>query len=234
MINQDKWISSIPNINTKFNKATNQLDHDKWINTIPQKKVNNTIKKYPLIAVLFVCGLVFVSAVKNETRNLQKDINDLETSIDQINSNLQQAILDNEVITAPENISQLAKEYLNIDLKFYKQSQIKQLNTKAEKFIKVSKIKKEKNIQKNLKQKVINKINKTKTELAKLQELSSNPKSIPYEIKTKITKKIKEKENELKNLYDSPKDLITLERVQRWGAVQIVKVFLGIPVIPGR
>ena len=33
-----------------------------------------------------------------------------------IKFNLKQAILDNEVITSPENISKLAKEYLNIDL----------------------------------------------------------------------------------------------------------------------
>ena len=25
MINRDKWISSLPNVNTKFNKVTNQL-----------------------------------------------------------------------------------------------------------------------------------------------------------------------------------------------------------------
>ena len=37
MINRDKWIGSLPNVNTEFNKVTNQLDHDRWINTIPKK-----------------------------------------------------------------------------------------------------------------------------------------------------------------------------------------------------
>ena len=58
----------------------------------------------------------------------KKIINNLEASINVIKFNLDQAILDNEVITSPENISLLAKEYLNIDLVSYKISQIKQLN----------------------------------------------------------------------------------------------------------
>ena len=46
MLNQDKWVSSLPNLNTEFNKTTNQLDHDKWINTIPKTipKKNITLK----------------------------------------------------------------------------------------------------------------------------------------------------------------------------------------------
>ena len=42
--------------------------------------------------------LIFVSAVKNETRNLQKEINDLQASISQINFNLNQAILSLKMI----------------------------------------------------------------------------------------------------------------------------------------
>ena len=236
MINQDKWISSIPKINTKFNKATNQLDYDKWINTIPQKKVNNTIKKYPLIAVLFVCGLVFVSAVKNETRNLQKEINNLEASIDVIKFNVDQAILDNEVITSPENISLLAKEYLNTELVFYKRSQIKQLNNENEKITEINKInkKKIKDLSVNIKSQIEKKIEKKKTEIRKLQELYSNPKSIPDEIRMKVAKQIKKKKSELKSIYDYPKDLLSLKKVGTWSVVQVVKVFLGIPIVPGR
>ena len=236
MINQDKWISSIPNINTKFNKATNQLDHDKWINTIPQKNLNNTIKQYPLIAVLFVCGLVFVSAVKNETRNLQKEINNLEASIDVIKFNVDQAILDNEVITSPENISLLAKEYLNTELVFYKRSQIKQLNNENEKITEINKInkKKTKDLSVNIKSQIAKKIEKKKTEIRKLQELYSNPKSIPDEIRMKVAKQIKKKKSELKGIYDSPKGSLSLKKVGTWSVVQVVKAFLGIPIVPGR
>ena len=41
---------------------------------------------------------------------------------------MNQAILDNEVITSPENISRFAKEYLNTNFVFYKKSQIRQLD----------------------------------------------------------------------------------------------------------
>ena len=61
-----------------------------------------------------------------------------------------------------------------------------------------------------------------------------NPKNIPSEVKLGIAKKIDEQKNEIKKIYESPKDAITLERVQRWSVVQLVKLILGFPVIPGR
>ena len=202
MINQEKWINSLPNANSKFTNKTNELDHHRWINTIPKKNTYNSVKKYSLMTILFVCGLLFVSALKNETRNLQKEVNNLETSINAIKFNLKQAILDNEVINSPENITRLAKEYLNINLTSYKRSQIKNLNDKTEKITKVSKIKKEKtnkkkiqNLQASLKTQVGKRIEKKKTEIRKLQELYYDPKSIPAEVKTQVSKKIKEKKN---------------------------------------
>jgi len=249
MINRDKWIGSLPNVNTEFNKTTNQLDHDRWINTIPKKNTYSSVKKntyssvkkYSIIVTLFVCGLLFVSAIKNETRNLQKIINNLEASINVIKFNLDQAILDNEIITSPENISLLAKEYLSIDLVSYKRSQIKQLNDENKKFTKVNKIKKEKinkkkikNLSDNIKTHVAKRIEIKKTEMRKLQELYYNPKSIPKEIKTQVAVQIEEKKNEIRNIYSAPKDIFTLKRVGRWSVIQVVKLFLGMPVIPGR
>ena len=67
-----------------------------------------------------------------------------------------------------------------------------------------------------------------------MQELYNDPKSIPDEVKTKVAKQIKEKKFELKSLYESPKEVITIKRLGKWGAVQVVKVALGMPVIPGR
>ena len=242
MINQNKWIGTLPKIHAESNETINQLDHEKWTNTISKKKKTyNSVRRYSFMAILFFCGLLFVSAVKNETRNLQKEINNLKASISVINFNLDQAILDNEVITSPENISLLAKEYLNIDLVSYKKSQIKQLNDENEKLVTVNKIKKEKVKKKNkkdfsdtIKTQVAKKVEEKKTEIRKLQELYSNPESIPDEIKTQVSIKIKEKQIELKNIYSQPADIFTLERVGRWTVVQVVKVFLGMPVIPGR
>ena len=244
MINQDKWIDSLPKTNIKFNEDPNQLDHYRWVNTIPKKKTYNAVRKYPAVrkysairkysfmAVLFVCGLLFVSVVKNETRNLEKVINSLRASNNVIKFNLDQAILDNEVIISPENISRLAKEYLDTDFISYKQSQIRQLNGNK---TTIAKLKKENNnLPKKIKLKITKRIKATKTEIEKLQELYSKPESIPGEIKTQVAKKIEEKKNVIKNIYNSPKDAITLERAQKWAAVQVVKVFLGIPIIPGR
>ena len=149
---------------------------------------------------------------------------------------MDQAILDNEVITSPENISLLAKEHLNIDLVSYKRSQIKQLNYKTEKITKIDKVKKEKiiNSSTNIKTQVVKKIKEKRKEIKKLQELYSNPKSIPGEIKIQVARQIEKKKIGLNNIYEAPKDLISFEKVGRWGAIQVVKAFLGMPLIPGR
>ena len=248
MINQDKWIDSIPKTIIKYNEKANQIDHYRWVNTIAKKDTSNNVAtynnfawKYSLVVVLFVCGLLFVSAVKNKTRNLEKEINSLRASNNVIKFNLDQAILDNEVITSPDNISLLAKEYLNIDLVSYKKSQIKKLRDENEEFTKVNKIKKEKidkkkikNLSDGIKTQVAKRIELKKTEMRKLQELYYNPKSIPKEIKTQVAVQIEEKKNEIRNIYSAPKDIFTLKRVGRWSVIQVVKLFLGMPVIPGR
>ena len=187
------------------------------------------------MTIIFVSGLLFVLAVKNETRHLQKTINNLEASINIIEFNLNQAILDNEVITSPDNISRLAKEHLDTELTSYKRAQIKNLNTNLESITKVSKINKnESSFTKNIKLKVAKKIEKKKTEILKLQELYSQPETIPGEIKTQVARQIDEKKSELKNLYNSPEDVFTLKRVGKWNVVQVVKLILGLPVVPGR
>ena len=93
MINGDKWISSIGSANTSHEAESNQIDHTKWLNTIPKKKKYNVVRKYSLITVLFVSGLLLVSAVKNETRNLEKEINNLKASNKEIKFNLTQGLL---------------------------------------------------------------------------------------------------------------------------------------------
>ena len=81
---------------------------------------------------------------------------------------------------------------------------------------------------------LLKKLKKKKAEIKKLQDLYNNPESIPKEIKTGLARQIHEKKNELKDIYNSPSQTITFERFQKWGVVQIVKAFLGIPIIPGR
>ena len=135
MINQDKWINSLPNISKKNNIENALVDHDRWVSTISKQKTYNVVTKYSVMLTLFVCGLLFVSAIKNETRNLEKDINNLKASNNAVQFNLDQAILDHEVITSPENISLLAKEHLSINFSSYKKSQIKNLNENDQKIV---------------------------------------------------------------------------------------------------
>ena len=232
MINQGKWVNSLPKTNIKFNEEINQIDHDKWINTISKKKTYSVVSKYTLMTVLFVCGLLFVSVVKNGTRNLEKEINNLRASVNVVKFNLDQAILDNEVIKSPENISRLAKEYLDTDFISYKKSQIRQLNEDTKTVIKINK--KDNNLSTKIKLGITKKIAKKKTEIRKLQELYSKPGLLPGAIKTQVAMKIKKKKIELKNIYNEPKDIFTLERVGRWSAIQVVKLFLGMPIIPGK
>ena len=237
MINNDKWINSIPNNKSKLNNELTKIDHDKWVNTIPKKNNYNSVKKYSLILTMFVFGFILVSVVKNQTRYLEKEINFLQASINSIKFNLNQATLDNQVITSPENISKLAKEYLNNDFVHYKKSQIKNLNNYNEILEKKEKNEKKeiiRSLSKSVKTEVAKKIEKKKQEIAKLKELYNDPKSIPDEVRNKVSKKIKQKRSEIEDLSESPKDVLTLQRVGKWGAVQVVKAFFGMPVIPGR
>ena len=43
-----------------------------------------------------------------------------------------------------------------------------------------------------------------------------------------------EKRTTLKELYKNPKELINPKNIQQWGTIQLVKAFLGIPIIPGK
>jgi len=237
MIDHQRWINTIPKNNSSLNEKKSSIDGERWVNTLPKKKKFNSIRNYSLMSFLFIFGLLIVSVVKNETRSLQREIDLLKDSVSETEFNLDQAILDNEVITSPENISRLAKEYLNIELISYKRSQIKNLNAKNKKISninKTSEINKSKKFSDTIKSEIAKKIEKKKVELAKLQEMYNDPKLIKKEVKLQLKEKIKEKKTEIENIYNSPGELLTLERVGKWGVVQVVKVFLGMPIIPGR
>jgi len=223
---------SLPKEKVQQEERINQIDDYKWIDTNEQKKTFSIFGKYSLITGMFIFGLLFVSVVKNATRNLEKEMNTLTALNNAIIFDLEQGILDNEVITSPENISKLAKEYLNTDFTPYKKSQIIELGEDSEHQTKLTK--KNDSLSNKIKIGIGNEIKKKKTEIAKLQKLYNNPKSIPTEIKTEVAKKIKEKKVELKNLYAEPRENILQSRTYRWAAVQVAKLFLGIPIVPGR
>tara|TARA_B110000438_G_scaffold260005_1_gene269787 strand:+ start:1907 stop:2686 length:780 start_codon:yes stop_codon:yes gene_type:complete len=235
------YIDSRPKEKAPQEERINQIDDHKWVNTIDDYKWVNTdepknnfsvFSKYSLMVGLFIFGLFSVSVVKNETRNLEKEINTLTALNNTIIFNLEQGILDNEVITSPENISKLAEQHLDDNFIFYKKSQIIELGEDSQ--TPTTLTKKNDSLRNKIKISVGNEIKKKKTELVKLQKLYYNPKSIPAEIKTEVAKKIEEKKKELKNLYSEPKKNILHNRSYRWAAVQVAKLFLGIPIVPGR
>jgi cell division protein FtsL len=232
MINDDKWINSLPKMTSQVVQEKNKLNDDKWVNTISKPNTNYSVKKYSLITVLFVSGLLLVSFVKNETRNLQSKIDNLRASIKEIKFNLDQATLDNEVLNSPENISGLARDHLNLNLQTYKKFQVQKLGSDKKDFVKLNK--ENKNLKKDIKLAVVKKIEKKKEEIKKLQDLYSKPKEIPNAVRTEVAKKIEEKKIELKDIYESPKNVVFNKKAQRWVAIQVVKVFLGIPVVPGK
>ena len=230
MINQDKWIDTLAIKKNDNKDEKNILDPNVWVDTLPQTKKNNTIKKYSFVAVLFTFGIILVSAIKNETRGLQKEIHALKTSINETKLNLHKASLDHEVITSPENIHKLADKYLELNLFTYKKSQIKNTNAKDEKIL----IKDSEKLSKKIKIKMEEKIKNKQKELKKLQNLAKRPEKLPGEIKLHIVKKIEAKKKEIKNLYNSPDGIFTSTRVQKWAGIQIVKAFFGLPIIPGK
>ena len=61
-----------------------------------------------------------------------------------------------------------------------------------------------------------------------------DPEKIPEELKMTVTKRIEKNKNNIKKIYNNPKEIITKEKLQRWGTIQIVKAFLGIPIVPGK
>ena len=251
----NRWVKTVPFIGTKSNQEEYKLDSSRWVNTLPRIDDNTLVlsdeinsnpksssgKKYSLIIIVFVVGLILVSVIKNGTRNLQKDISNLKASVNVLKFDLHHTILEHEVITSPENISRLAKEYLEPDFAFYKKSQVRQLNEK----LKISAQSKEKKYQNTFKKKnkiktdeiklrIAKKIVITKTELKKLQELYTTPERLPKEIRLQISKKIRTTKNQLKELYSDPYGTVLSKKAARWTGLQIVKVFLGMPVIPGK
>ena len=187
------WSASKKKYIEKQNFQVNNKD-DKIIYDISNNlQKTSSVPKYPILMILFVIGIVSVSIIKNETRSLQKEINSLQTSIKTLKNNLAQEKLDYEAITSPENISLLAREYLDENFLPYKKKQIKNINDKIEKNKKpkIAKDLEEKDSIKNkiivAKRKVVN--DKIAT-MQKIKEIYEEPKKIPSEVKYKFSNTI--------------------------------------------
>jgi len=233
MINSKQWRNTVPGANLNKDNENYNLDPKKWIDTLPKNNKKSYAKNFSITLVIFLVGLIFVSVIKNKTRSLQKEINDLQTSIDNLKIDLNYTTLDHEVITSPENLSKLAKKHLEFELSSYKKSQIQNLNSEAQL---LSEVKKVKEIEtQSLASKTKSKITKKyKKKLKKAKELYAEPEKIPDEVKITVSRKLEEKKEMIMGIYRNPKKIVTREKLQKWGIIQLVKAFLGIPVIPGK
>ena len=231
------WVNTLPAAGKKEEDKSYNVSTEKWVDTIPPKKTTNKIRIYSIATTFFVLGLILVSIIKNETRGLQKEIDNLQTSIDLIKLDLHKAELDYEVLTSPKNLSSMAKQYLDDDLVFYKRSQIKRNGEDDNLLVKLETKKKDnkiKKLTKKAKQNINKEIKIKKAELRKLQEIYSNPSEIPKDARITFKKRIKTIKYELVQLKESPGDILTSGKITKWTGIQLVKAFLGIPVIPGR
>ena len=158
--------------------------------------------------------------IKSEIKKIISDYKDI------MSKDLQQA-LEN----LHDEIESETKRLKRIHINMHKIRANKKNGTK-EPVITIKTSKKNDNLSTKIKSGITKKIEKKKTEIRKLQALYSKPGALPGAIKTQVAMKIERKKIELKNIYSEPKDVFTLERVGRWSVVQVVKLFLGMPIIP--
>jgi len=237
-----KWLETLPNKGGALSKNTDgQISGDKFIDSLPKKKTDNRTKIYSLVVFIFVLGLISVSLIKNKTRILQKEINNLQTKVNSLKLELHQSELDYQFLSSPKNLSILAEKYLDYNFITYKKSQINKLEDERKFYAKLELKKKETNsnkkmktIKKKVKENISRKIENKKMQLKKLEELYSKPEKIPEKMKLQVKKKIKKTKEEISNLYSNPDDVIRSTKTQKWIGIQIVKAFLGLPMVPGK
>ena len=167
-----------------------------------------------LILLTLVLGLVFTSFIKNKTRLLEKELANLNNEIFFITSDLTEATLDFEYLTTPKNISFLAKDFLDGNFSYYKESQINRS------------IEKRKNLN-NLEKS--NKYNVSSENFSKY----IIEKDLKFIKSTNIKRLLVDKSISYKQEKESENTLYS-KKVQKWAGIQIVKAFFGLPVIPGK
>ena len=165
-----------------------------------------------LILITLISGLIITSLIKNKTRLLEKESLYLDKEINILSSDLSEANLDFHYLTTPEHISLLAKNFLNENFIYYKESQIKK-SIKPEKDLVI--LKKPRN-------------NHTFSQLSTRKFTNK---------KTNVTKEIDNEQLIIAQRIDSKnpqksKKIISSKKVQQWAGIQIIKALLGVPTIP--
>ena len=174
-----------------------------------------------LILTTLICGLVLTSITKNKTRSLEKKLVDLDHEIEILSSDLAEANLDFEYLTAPKNISYLAHSFLDESFSHYSRSQIIKLYEKQNvPNNEITKIKRKTNFN-NLEKK---KKNNDFDQLIAGQLFSKNSYASKTISGEEIYKNNGNKKEKVK--------VDDLNKAQRWAVIQIIKAFFGFPIVP--
>ena len=214
-----------------------------------------------LILITLISGLIFTSLVKNKTRLLEKELLYLDNEINSLNFSLNEASLDFEYLTTPKHISLLAKNFLDENFSYYKESQIKK-SIKPEKDLAIlKKLKNDNTFTQLSTEKSVNKKSNVAKEIDNRQLLATKnigtqiaedaftgEETIKYlailkKLKNDNTvsqlsteKSINKKSNIAKEIdnrqLQESKKISVSKKVHNWAGLQIVKSFLGIPTIP--
>ena len=77
------------------------------------------MKKYIFLIFFFIFGIFFISNIKNETRDIEKNIRNSNAKIFTLNAELHEAGLDYNYLSSAANLSILSEKIFKDELNFY-------------------------------------------------------------------------------------------------------------------
>ena len=89
------------------------------------------MKKYIFLVSFFIFGIFFISIIKNETREIEKNIKNINIKIFNLNAELYEARLDYNYLSSPANISILSEKVFKDELNFYNSKQFSYIKLEA-------------------------------------------------------------------------------------------------------
>ena len=89
------------------------------------------MKKYIFLILFFIFGIFVISIIKNETREIEKNIKNINIKIFNLNTELYEARLDYNYLSSPTNISILSEKFFKDELNFYNSKQFSYIKLEA-------------------------------------------------------------------------------------------------------
>ena len=214
-----------------------------------------------LILVTLISGLIFTSLIKNKTRLLEKELIYLDNEINSLSSDLSEASLDFQYLATPKHISLLAKNFLDENFSYYKESQIQKLIKPEKDLVILEKSKNDNTFsQLSIEKSVNKKANVTKgidnrqlliTKKIEIQitgDAFTGEETVKYLAILKKSKNdntfshlsteesVNKKSNVTKEIDNrqsqGSKEIAVSQKVYNWMGLQIIKSLFGIPAIP--